>query len=388
MSEPCLWERATVPILVAGSAVRTALGDTTATFDALVADRSGVGPLRHADADHHRVKAGYHLAGAGAGTAERRFLAGAALALCVTEALADAGVPAGARLPAVIGTGLRELCEVERWGRDGAVFAAERLHFGPALLAAVDRINGVLTVCNACSAGGYALALAQDMLELGDADAVVVGAADTMTCSMLAMIGRFTERPVDQLRPFDADSAGVLLGEGAAALVLVPDDTLARPGAVRVLGTGLSCDAFHETAPDAGGIGRAMTDAFARAGRTPRQVDLVLAHGTGTALNDPLEAAVLREVFGDTGAGPLVTAIKGGIGHTSGVAALHSVAVAAESMRRGLVPPVVGLREPLPDGKGLRLVRGAPVAARPDVAMVNAFGFGGVNAVTVLEAVR
>jgi 3-oxoacyl-[acyl-carrier-protein] synthase II len=117
-------------------------------------------------------------------------------------------------------------------------------------------------------------------------------------------------------------------------------------------------------------------------------VDLVVAHGTGTALNDPMEASVLRAVFGDTDRAPLVTAIKGGIGHTSGVAALHSLAIAAESMRRGLIPSVVGLREPLPDAKRLRLVRDTPVSARPTIAMINAFGFGGVNAVTLLEAVR
>jgi 3-oxoacyl-[acyl-carrier-protein] synthase II len=134
------------------------------------------------------------------------------------------------------------------------------------------------------------------------------------------------------------------------------------------------------------GIGRAVADAFARSGRDPTEVDLVLAHGTGTALNDPAECEALRRGLLARGSTPRITAVKGALGHMSGTAALANVDVALRCFATGWVPPVVGLREPLEEGEGLRFVVGAPVRCAPRVAQVNAFGFGGVNSVTLLEA--
>jgi 3-oxoacyl-[acyl-carrier-protein] synthase II len=372
-----------VPVLIASSVAVTCLGDEEATFRALLAGTSGVGALRHFPADRLNVRYGYHLPepdGREGSGRVARWLAG-----CVAEAVRRAGVdPRRQRVAAVVGTGLGGLRDVERWAVDGVPVRPEGLHFAAAVHSALGGYAGTVTLSNACGAGGYALALGADMLDLGEADAVVVAAADGMTESMLAMIGRFGEEPTVQVRPFDRQRTGVLLGEGAAAVVLVPQ----RPGTravARLLGTGLSCDAWHETAPDPAGIRRAMDDALARAGRAPGQVDLVYAHGTGTALNDPTEASVLGEVFAAARPGPLVTAVKGAVGHTSGAAALTSLAMAVQSLRRQLAPPVVGLREPLPEAAGLRLVTGRACPTRVRTVQVNAFGFGGVNAVTLLE---
>jgi 3-oxoacyl-[acyl-carrier-protein] synthase II len=223
------------------------------------------------------------------------------------------------------------------------------------------------------------------MIELGDADAVIVAAVDAMTESMLAMIGRVVDEPTDRVRPFDSGRTGVLLGEGAIAMVAVPDEP--GHGDVRVLATGLSCDAFHETAPDVAGSVRAQRDAFDRAGRDPAEVDLVVAHGTGTALNDPAEATALAEVLSAAGGKPVVTALKGALGHTSGAAALMNVDVAIRCLRAHRVPPIAGLREGIAEAAGLRLAY-APVDLAPRLVQVDAFGFGGVNAVTLLAAAR
>lgn len=220
-------------------------------------------------------------------------------------------------------------------------------------------------------------------MELGEADAVIVGAADAMTQSMLAMIGKVAPIPTDRVRPFDADRTGVLLGEGAAAVVVVPE-TWPGQALARLAGTGLSCDAHHQTAPDVDGICRSMRDAFVRTGRDPAEVDLVVAHGTGTALNDPAECQALCEVV--SGGMPLVTAVKGAVGHTSGSAALVNLDVGIRCLAEGVVPPVVGLRKVLDEGSGLRFACDAPVRQRPRLVQINAFGFGGVNAVTLLEA--
>ncbi|MFI6042481.1 beta-ketoacyl synthase N-terminal-like domain-containing protein [Nocardia sp. NPDC051321] len=366
--------------MVTASAARTCLGDAAATFDAMLRGRCGAVPLSPSRFGHLAVRYGYPITDGPASGCRAADL----LAACVREVLAAYRPEPDRRMVAVIGTGLRELPAVERWVLDGDEFSTERLHFAAAVRAAAPSITQVLTVSNACSAGGTALALAQDLIELGEADAVLVGAADSMTESMLAMIGRTMAAPNDRVRPFDAQRVGVLLGEGAAAVVLTAEGT--APASARILGTGMSCDARHETAPDPDGITRAIADAFTRAGRAPRQVDLVIAHGTGTALNDATEARVLDTVF--AGHRPPIIALKGAIGHTSGSAALHNVVVALEVFRRGLLPPITGLREFLPEGEDLWLVREEPVASAPELVMIDAFGFGGTNAVTLLERCR
>jgi 3-oxoacyl-[acyl-carrier-protein] synthase II len=346
----------------------------------------GVAPLRWFPAERLGVRYGYQIPEAGP---ERPLRATGWLTDCVAEAVRRSGVdPRRQRVLALVGTGLGELRAVERWAVDGGAVEAEQLHFAGAVRAAAPGVEVVATLSNACSAAGYALALGQDLVELGEADAVVVAAADAMTESMLAMIGRFADRPADRVRPFDADRPGVLLGEGAGAVVLVPDDD-GRPGpppVARLLGTGLSCDAVHETAPDRAGIRRAVLDALERSGRSAADVDVVLAHGTGTALNDPTEAAVLTEVFAGADPGPLVTAVKGAVGHTSGASPLTGLALAVHGLREQRVPPVVGLREPLAEAAGLRLVRGAARSAPVRLVQVDAFGFGGVNAVSLVAA--
>lgn len=364
--------------LLMGSTLLTCLGDGPATFAALLDGRDGRRPLRRDRPERLRVAYGYHVE-----PAIPRFAASAWLARCVAEALRTSGVDATrSRVACLVGTGLRELATVEDAGSSDP--PVHQLHFADAVRAVAPGVREVVTLANACAASGHALALAQDMVELGDADAVVVAGTDTMTESMLAMIGRVVDQPTERVRPFDADRQGVLLGEGAAAVVVVPDD--GRPGADgRLLGTGLSCDAFHETAPSPAGIVRAVQDALRRSGVAAADVALVLAHGTGTALNDPVECAALTEVLVDGGGDPLVTGIKGAVGHMSGTAALANLDVALRSLRAGMAPPVVGLRTPLAEAARLRLAV-APTPVGPGVAQVDAFGFGGVNAVTMVAS--
>lgn len=369
--------------LIAGSAVRTCLGSGAETFAALLRGEHGAGPLRHDESSKLNVFAGYH---AYDGDPVQPYRAGRLLSECVRRAAGQARVDATReRVIALVGTGLRELSAVEEWALTGAPVAPRRLHFGDVVREALPGVADVITIANACSAGGHALALAQDLVELGEADCVVVGGADAMTRSMLAMIGKVAPGRTARVRPFDRDRDGVLLGEGAAALVVVPESRHGERLA-RVVGTGLSCDAHSLTAPDVEGIVRSMRDAFDRTGRDPADVDLVVAHGTATMLNDPVECTALREVVLGGGGDPLVTAVKGALGHTSGSAALINVDVAMRCLATGVVPQVTGLRDVLNEGAGLRFAVGEPVRLTPRLIQVNAFGFGGVNAVSLLEA--
>jgi len=373
-----------VPV-IAASAVRTCLGDGPQTFARLLAGDSGVDALRHIDPASVNVKQAYHLP-AETTDAEPDLPASRWLAECVKEALAAAGLePAPGRVPVLVGTGLRELRAVERWAVEQRPLSLSQLNFSGAVHKVNAGLGPVITISNACSASGHALAMAHDLVSAGLADAVVAAGTDAMTASMLAMIGRVTEQPTDRIRPFDVDRTGVLLGEGAAAVVVVPDGWRG-PVAARLLGTGLSCDAYHETAPSLSGISRAIDDALKRTHRSASEVDVVISHGTGTALNDVTEARAIQRVLIDRGASPHVTGLKGALGHTSGASALMSVDVAIRCLATGQVPPVVGLERPLPEARQLRLVIGQPVRCQARVALVNSFGFGGVNAVTLIEA--
>jgi 3-oxoacyl-[acyl-carrier-protein] synthase II len=371
-----------VSALITASSVRTCFGNGEATFAALLGGISGVRPLRYYDAEKLGVSSGYQIPEP---DPEAWFRASRWLEACVAEVLAQSAIdPSTRRVVAVVGTGLRELRAVERWTLDSMSFSPDRLHFSDAVRRVSPHIAEVVTLSNACSAGGHALAVAQDMIELREADAVLVAGTDATTESMLAMIGRFADSPTQMVRPFDAGRTGVLLGEGAAALIIEAENSPTRPLG-RLLSTGLSCDACHETAPDAEGIRRALEDALRRADRAPDQIDLIVTHGTGTSLNDPIEAAVIRSVFAQDSPGPWITGIKGAVGHTSGGSALLGVDVALRCLRSGVAPPVIGLRRPLSEGEGLRFVIGEPVEAPLKVANVHAFGFGGVNSITVLE---
>ncbi|OLR93910.1 beta-ketoacyl synthase [Actinokineospora bangkokensis] len=365
-----------------GGALVCCLGDADETFTALLDGRDGLGPLRHVDPAAVGVAHGYFLPE----DDEEQGRVGRWLAAVVAEAAAQAGLDTDRqRVAVLVGTGLRELRGLERAHADGAPFAAPDLHFDAAVRSVLPGATEVITLSNACSASGFALGLGVDMLALDEADAVVVAGCDGMTESMLAVIGRVAVEASDRVRPFDADRRGVLLGEGAVAVVVQRQADLppGRAPLAKVLGVGMTCDAFHETAPVLAGVVAAIRDAHARADLDPEQVDLVVAHGTGTALNDPTESAALVEVFGADG--PLVTGIKGATGHTSGSAALMSLLVAVRALRTGAVPPVVGLRTTIPEAAPLRMVIGDPVATTGSVAQVNAFGFGGVNAVTLVE---
>ncbi|MDP9070817.1 MAG: 3-oxoacyl-ACP synthase [Actinomycetota bacterium] len=357
-------------------------------FEALCAGRSGLAELRGFDPGRFRARQAYEIDDRPERGVDRPGRATGWLVAAVEAALLDSGgVDELDDVPVLVGTGLRELRSLELWWRDGCPLDPSELHFGAALRSRLGT-GASYTFANACSASLYALGLGADLLALERADTVVVSGVDSITESMFGLLDRVHPEPPDAVRPFDRCRKGVLMGEGAAAVVLRREADVA-PGAAhaRLRSVAMSCDAYHVTAPDPDGIERTIREAHERAGLGPHDVDLVLLHGTGTLLNDQAEASALDRVFTSAGASPLMTAVKSMTGHTSGGSGLLGVVVAAEALKTGRVPPTVGLSDPLPEAQSFRFAQGGGATSELGVAQVDAFGFGGLNAVAVLEKV-
>jgi 3-oxoacyl-[acyl-carrier-protein] synthase II len=348
-------------------------------FDALCAGQSGLSPLRGLDGDRFRLKQAYEIDD---GT-DSEPTARATRWLCdaIAEALADAGLGEDlSEIPVLVGTGLREKRSVELRWTGHSDFPLSRQHFGPALRKRFGAAR-TYTIDNACSASLYALGLATDLIDSGTEDAVVVAGVDSLTASMFGLMDRVQTPPVDRVQPFDRDRRGALMGEGAAAVVLRKH----APARAWLRAVELNCDAHHETVPDVAGVSAAIAGAHARASVRAEDIDLVIAHGTGTLLNDDTEATALAKTFLSVGADPLVTGIKSMTGHTSGASGLMSLVVAVEVLGSGRIPPVVGLEAPTDAAKDLRLVTSTRYESDVALVQVNAFGFGGVNAVAIVE---
>lgn len=179
-------------------------------------------------------------------------------------------------------------------------------------------------------------------------------------------------------QPFREGSGGMLVAEGAVAIELRKDEIAHSP---RVLGIAATCDAGHPTHPDPTGqwLERCIREALGYAACSPVDIAAVVAHGTGTRLNDSVESMVLANVFGS--AKPVVTSLKGTVGHMMSAAGLLNVAAAAEIWRTGRVPPCVGQGAALGE---LVLADGDSVIARESRILVLASGFGGNNVAAVV----
>ncbi|MFD8825958.1 beta-ketoacyl-[acyl-carrier-protein] synthase family protein [Streptomyces sp. NPDC059605] len=362
--------------------------DADEIFESLCAGRGGLGPMRGFDHDLYNGTRLFEIDDRPEPGRDRTMRATGFLLEAVGQAAEAAGLGEDlSDYPVLVGTGLRELRSAELWWRDGVPFGAEQLHFGTALRERFGTAD-THTFSNACSASLYTLALGADMLALGEADAVIVAGVDSITESMFGLADRVQPEPPPALRTLDVNRKGTILGDGAAAVVLRREDIPWSGGRLwgRLRGVGMTCDAKHPTAPDQEQVAEAIRQAHRHAGTRPSDIDLLMLHGTGTPLNDLVEASAYVEVFGEDAGVPVVTGIKPMTGHTSGSAGLLSLVVALQTMATGKVPPLIGLEEPIEQAAGLRLVRDEEAKHQVSLAQVHGFGFGGINAVAIVEA--
>jgi 3-oxoacyl-[acyl-carrier-protein] synthase II len=239
------------------------------------------------------------------------------------------------------------------------------------------------TLMTACSSSATAIGYATDLVRLGRADVALAGGTESLCRLTFAGFSSLRALDPQPCRPFDAERAGLSLGEGSAILVLEELEHARRRGA-RILaeacGYGVSADAHHLTAPDPTGDGacRAMREALRDAGLAPSAIDYVNAHGTATQYNDPVETTAIKKAFGEHAAKLAISSTKAMFGHTLGAAGALEAAVCIVALEDDLVPPTLGLGHPDPTCD-LDYVPGAARRQRLRYVLSNSFAFGGNN---------
>ena len=246
---------------------------------------------------------------------------------------------------------------------------------------------GVITPVSACSSGSEAIAHAWRHIVMGDADVVVCGGVEGMiealpiaAFSMMRAMSTRNEDPTAASRPFDKDRDGFVFGEAGAMMIIETEEHAKARGAqplARLLGAGITSDAFHMVAPASDGLraGGAMKRSLETAGLSPKDIDHVNAHATSTSIGDVAEANAIRVAGVEHAA---VYAPKSALGHSIGaVGALESI-LTVLALRDGVIPPTLNYETPDPE-INLDVVAGEPRYGDYKYAINNSFGFGGHN---------
>jgi len=249
-----------------------------------------------------------------------------------------------------------------------------------------------LTYTIACAAASTAIGEGFRRVRRGESEVVVCGGSDSpMSLGVVRAWEalRVLADPAPQgaaaaCRPFSADRTGLVLGEGAAALVLEDWESATARGATilaELAGYGCSSDADHLVRPSAEGQVHAMRQALEDAGLAPGQIDYVNAHGTATPEGDPIEIEAIRRVFGVHASELPVSATKSMHGHMMGATGAVEAVVCVQAMRHGMIPPTAHLERIDPACEGVRHVSDEALRGPVEACISNAFAFGGSNAV-------
>ncbi|MBP8784371.1 MAG: beta-ketoacyl-ACP synthase II [Synergistaceae bacterium] len=253
-----------------------------------------------------------------------------------------------------------------------------------------------MAVVTACASATHSMGEAMHAIVRGDADLVLTGGSEAAItpvaiagfANMKALSTR-NDDPLRASRPFDLDRDGFLMGEGAGVLLFEELEHAKKRGAHiygEVTGYGLTCDAYHITAPDpqADGPVRAMRMAMKKAGWKPEDVDLINAHGTSTPLNDKMESVALHTVFGEHVNTLAVHSTKSMIGHALGAAGALETIAALMAVEKNIIHPTINYDTPDPECN-VHVIGNKAVEQKVDRILINNFGFGGHNGVLAVE---
>jgi|JI10StandDraft_1071094.scaffolds.fasta_scaffold22093_5 3-oxoacyl-[acyl-carrier-protein] synthase II len=395
------------------------------TWAALLAGKSGAGPITHFDASAFASKFACEVkdwAAAAPTWFDKRELKhidrflqfGVAAAMMAMEdgGFADRKVPAGEedRWGCYIGAGLGGVKTIEDT-HDTGRSKGPRHGFSPYFVTdiIINMVPGLVTIrtgargpnfshVSACSTGAHSIGEAMRTIRHGYADAMLAGGTEA-TITMLGVGGFNAMRamstrnddPTHASRPFDNDRDGFVVGEGAGVVLLEEYEHARARGAriyAEVKGYAANSDAHHVTAPAPEGIGaqRCMRQALADAAMAPDTIQYINAHGTSTEFNDKNESIAIKAVFGEHAHRLAVSSTKSMTGHMLGAAGAVEAAICALSITRGVVAPTINYTTPDPNCD-LDYVPNVARELRVDAALSNSFGFGGTNATLILTRV-
>ena len=401
-------------VAITGLGVVTPLGnDVPRTWEALLAGRSGAGPITRFDPAQSPVKFACEVKGFEAARylekkEIRRYDLFAQFAIGAGEqAVVDACLAGNwdhvdlKRVGAIIGTGTGGLQTFEDNCR--ALFEKGPSRVSPffvpmympnaaaALLSMRYGAQGPnYCTVSACASSAHSVADAVSLIRNGAADIILAGGAEAaitpLAVASFANMKALSERnddPATASRPFDKDRDGFVMGDGAAVLVLEEWEHARRRGAkiyAEVAGYGMSADAYHITAPapDGSGAQEAMRLAMRDGGIRPEQVGYINAHGTSTPHGDAAETAAVKAVFGAQARKLIFASTKSMTGHLLGAAGAFEAAVCALVVQTGVIPPTINQFTPDP-ACDLDAAPNRAVKRAVDVALSNSFGFGGHN---------
>lgn len=236
----------------------------------------------------------------------------------------------------------------------------------------------VITIANACCAGAQAIAYAYDLLNTGEYNFVIAGGVEAFSYITYCGFKRLNSIDDTGCKPFDKNRKGIHVGDGAVFFVLKSQKS--NPSYCKLLGQAVTIDAYHVVSPEPGGIqiSRAIRQALARANAATSEIDAVIAHGTGTKLNDFIEAKVLYEIFEKIN----VIAPKGKIGHTGGASGAFGLLTAICTLKYQCFPHIVNLNE-FDESMEINPVMFRSKNQIVKNLIVNCFAFGGTNTVLV-----
>lgn len=397
-------------VVVTGFGGLCSLGtNATAIWDAMQNGVCGITPLAIANHDDLKPMVAGQIGELPDIGLDRRQMAamgrfGLLAVIAAGEALSQAGLDARAnpemRVGAVIGTGVYGADAVEESYRSiflahkkrTEIFAVPKAMPASAAMqtSIIHGLKGpVLGVTSACTSSNHALATAFDLLCMGRADAIVAGGAEA-PLSYGVLKGWESMRIMARTgcRPFSLDREGLVLGDGAGALVLETLENATRRGATilaELIGIGLCADALDIVAPSVEGPAEAMRLCLEDAGLMPSDVDYINAHGTATQANDKIETEAIRFVFGAHADQISVSSTKSMHAHCLGASGAIEAIACIQAIRNGVVPPTVNYTEADPDCD-LDVTPNVARKRKVSVALSNAFAFGGANAVVAFRA--
>jgi 3-oxoacyl-[acyl-carrier-protein] synthase II len=404
-------------VAVTGLGVISPLGNTVEDFyRSLAAGKSGIGRLAAEITAGSGVQVGApiawdpaaHFKGAEAGSLDRvaQFaLAAAGQALAASKL--DLAAADRNRIGVCWGTGMGGANTLE--GAYATVYGKNDFRLRPlSVVMAMNNAAGsnvavkwglrgsFANFSTACSSSAMAIGEAAQVIRAGRADAMIAGGSEALlTPGMLAAWQALrTLAPADpadaaaSCKPFDQRRGGLVLGEGAAALLL-EEESAARARGANILafisGYGNSCDAAHMSKPDRDGQVRAMKEALAQSGVAPGAIGYINAHGTATIVGDAVECEAIRAVFGEAADRIPVSSTKSMHGHLLGGAGALEMVAALMPLREGVIPPTANLEQVDPACAVRHVPRTAERVAVPSAVMSNSFAFGGSNVVLIAE---